>query len=95
MPIPRRIARAKRDARAKTAKTFINKTVPAVLKSSARARRGVESVQLVIDPPRFIEEPSKKQTYGTRKALHSEQGLYLTTRNSKGASKKRWKHTPL
>ncbi|KAG6283039.1 hypothetical protein E4U48_002068 [Claviceps purpurea] len=74
MPIPRRIARAKRDARAKTAKTFINKTVPAVLKSSARARRGVESVQLVIDPPRFIEEPSKKQTYGTRKALHSEQG---------------------
>ncbi|KAG6044420.1 hypothetical protein E4U17_000563 [Claviceps sp. LM77 group G4] len=74
MPIPRRIARAKRDARAKTAKTFINKTVPAVLKSSARARRGVESVQLVIDPPQSKEEPPKKQAYGTRKALHSEQG---------------------
>ncbi|KAG5940417.1 hypothetical protein E4U59_002451 [Claviceps monticola] len=96
MPIPRRIARAKRDARAKTAKTFINKTVPAVLKSSARARRGIESVQLVIDPLRFKEEPSKKQAYDTRKALHSEKGPLPDHAEQQGSlEEKEERHAPL
>ena len=44
---------AKRDSRAKQAKSFVNKTVPAVLKSNARARSGVEAAELTVDPPPF------------------------------------------
>ncbi|KAL6812153.1 hypothetical protein J3E69DRAFT_349525 [Trichoderma sp. SZMC 28015] len=43
-----------RDERAKAAKLFINKKVPSILKSNARARKGIESVQLIVDPPRII-----------------------------------------
>ncbi|KAK4061088.1 uncharacterized protein Triagg1_10515 [Trichoderma aggressivum f. europaeum] len=43
-----------RDERAKAAKLFLNKKVPSILKSNARARKGIESVQLIIDPPRII-----------------------------------------
>lgn len=43
-----------RDERAKAAKLFINKKVPSILKSNARARKGVESVQLIVDPPRIV-----------------------------------------
>ncbi|OAA50521.1 hypothetical protein NOR_00971 [Metarhizium rileyi] len=70
MAIPPRIARARRDSRAKNAKAFINKTVPAVLKSNARARRGVEAAHLVIDPPRYsppertVQESSLKEATG-------------------------------
>lgn len=52
MPLPPRIARARRDARAKKAKAFLNKTVPLVLQSNTRARRGVEAACLVVDPPK-------------------------------------------
>ncbi|KAL7812718.1 hypothetical protein V8C26DRAFT_406373 [Trichoderma gracile] len=45
-----------RDERAKAAKAFLKKKLPAVLKSNARARRGVESAELIVDPPR---EPLK------------------------------------
>ncbi|KAK2606256.1 hypothetical protein QQS21_003304 [Conoideocrella luteorostrata] len=62
MAIPPRIARARRDARAKNAKAFINKTVPAILKSNARARRGVETAHLVVDPPRS-QGPQKQQPH--------------------------------
>ncbi|KAF3073992.1 hypothetical protein CFAM422_003344 [Trichoderma lentiforme] len=43
-----------RDERAKAAKLFLNKKVPSILKSNARARKGIESVQLIVDPPRII-----------------------------------------
>ncbi|ETR99752.1 hypothetical protein M419DRAFT_85547 [Trichoderma reesei RUT C-30] len=41
-----------RDQRAKAAKAFLNKKLPAVLRSNSRARRGVESAQLIVNPPR-------------------------------------------
>ncbi|KAJ2896843.1 uncharacterized protein MKZ38_005142 [Zalerion maritima] len=40
-----------RGDRAKHAKTIISKTIPAMLKSDPRARRGVESAVLIADPP--------------------------------------------
>ncbi|KAL7908298.1 hypothetical protein GGI35DRAFT_481000 [Trichoderma velutinum] len=43
-----------RDERAKAAKLFLNKKVPSILKSNARARKGIESVQLIVDPPRIV-----------------------------------------
>lgn len=55
MAAPRnRAARAAaRDARAKAARAFINRTVPALLRSNARARRGVEAAEVIVDPPPF------------------------------------------
>ncbi|ORY58525.1 uncharacterized protein BCR38DRAFT_468724 [Pseudomassariella vexata] len=41
----------RRDARAKRAKATINEDIPALLKSHARARKGVETAQLIPDPP--------------------------------------------
>ena len=40
-----------RDDRAKKAKTTINKTIPALLKGNPRARQGVESAELIVEPP--------------------------------------------
>ncbi|KAI1936035.1 hypothetical protein LOZ66_004953 [Ophidiomyces ophidiicola] len=41
----------RKDARAKQAKAIINKSIPALLVSDARARRGIESAELISDPP--------------------------------------------
>ncbi|KAL7931913.1 hypothetical protein V8C35DRAFT_308859 [Trichoderma chlorosporum] len=56
-----------RDERAKAAKVFLNKKVPSILKSNARARRGIESVQLIVDPPRTI--PKEVATEATSAEL--------------------------
>ncbi|KAK5989416.1 hypothetical protein PT974_10935 [Cladobotryum mycophilum] len=40
-----------RDERAKAAKAFLNKRLPAILKSNTRARKGVEHAELIVDPP--------------------------------------------
>ncbi|KAM7183697.1 DUF2263 domain containing protein [Rhypophila sp. PSN 637] len=40
-----------RNARGKLSRSVINKTIPAVLRSDARARRGVEAAELIVDPP--------------------------------------------
>ncbi|KAK3320297.1 hypothetical protein B0T19DRAFT_446062 [Cercophora scortea] len=40
-----------RTARAKHSHTLINKTVPSILRGNARARRGIEAVELIVDPP--------------------------------------------
>ncbi len=40
-----------RKERAKQAKTIITTTIPALLKADARARRGVEAAELIVDPP--------------------------------------------
>ncbi|KAI1613245.1 hypothetical protein EDD36DRAFT_259267 [Exophiala viscosa] len=40
----------RKDARAKAAKMTVNKTIPAILASSTRARKGVEGSTLVVDP---------------------------------------------
>lgn len=41
----------RKDVRAKQARSIINKTIPALLASNARARRGVEEASLIVDPP--------------------------------------------
>jgi len=41
----------RKDARAKQAKATVNKTIPALLASNPRARRGVDSAELIVDPP--------------------------------------------
>lgn len=48
----------RRDQRAKHAKATINKTIPAILKSDAKARKGIENAELIIDPP---ENDSSRQ----------------------------------
>lgn len=42
---------SRRDARAKRAKQTLNKDIPAILQSSARARKGVDSSELITNPP--------------------------------------------
>ena len=41
----------RKDERAKQAKSTVNKTIPALLKSDWRARKGVEAAELIVDPP--------------------------------------------
>nr|KMM69360.1 hypothetical protein CPAG_05677 [Coccidioides posadasii RMSCC 3488] len=41
----------RKDARAKQAKAIINRSIPALLASDSRARKGVESTELIVDPP--------------------------------------------
>ncbi|KAK3689761.1 hypothetical protein B0T22DRAFT_380279 [Podospora appendiculata] len=47
-----------RTARAKHSHTLINKTIPSILRGNARARRGVEAVELIVDPTRHDEHPT-------------------------------------
>ncbi|OAQ71753.1 hypothetical protein VFPBJ_10532 [Purpureocillium lilacinum] len=59
MPARTRAERASaRDARAKAARAFINKTVPALLKANARARKGVEAAERIVDPPPWMPTTS-------------------------------------
>lgn len=51
-----------RDERAKAAKAFLNKKLPSILKSNARARKGVESAELIVDPPRAFQATTKQLT---------------------------------
>jgi len=41
----------RKDQRAKSARATINKTIPMVLASNVRARKGVEASELIVDPP--------------------------------------------
>ncbi|KAI0397747.1 hypothetical protein F5Y17DRAFT_413352 [Xylariaceae sp. FL0594] len=43
----------RRDARAKRARATINKVIPGLLTAHPRARKGIESSELIVDPPRF------------------------------------------
>ncbi|KAF2138729.1 uncharacterized protein K452DRAFT_352873 [Aplosporella prunicola CBS 121167] len=40
----------RRDARSKQARATINKTIPAILTSFARARKGIDAAELIVDP---------------------------------------------
>ncbi|RYO98188.1 hypothetical protein DL764_007160 [Monosporascus ibericus] len=44
----------RRDVRAKRAKATANKVIPALLSAHPRARRGVESAELIVDPPPLL-----------------------------------------
>jgi len=45
------VSQAPKDVRARKAKETINKTIPAILKSNPRARKGIEAVELISDLP--------------------------------------------
>lgn len=51
----------RRDARAKKAKTTINQTIPALLNSYPRARRGIDAAELIADPPPFELTPRQPE----------------------------------
>ncbi|KAK2836866.1 hypothetical protein FQN49_006642 [Arthroderma sp. PD_2] len=53
----------RKKARAKYAKTTINKTIPAMLISDTRARNGVENATLVADPPPADKQPGDKDSF--------------------------------
>ncbi|KAF2276408.1 uncharacterized protein EI97DRAFT_358728, partial [Westerdykella ornata] len=60
----------RRDQRAKLARHIVNKVVPAILASNARARKGADGSQLFVDPPanRYgDEEPGRSETHGKGK----------------------------
>ncbi|KAJ3570110.1 hypothetical protein NPX13_g5840 [Xylaria arbuscula] len=51
----------RRDARAKRARTVINKVIPALLSAHPRARRGIERSELIVDPPRLSQVKAGQQ----------------------------------
>ncbi|KAF2264840.1 hypothetical protein CC78DRAFT_532959 [Lojkania enalia] len=53
----------RKDARAKQARQIINKLIPAILASNARARKGSEEGELIVDPPP-IGSLATKETEG-------------------------------
>jgi len=48
----------RKEQRAKYARLTINKTIPALLASDARARTGIERAELIIDPQPITRKPS-------------------------------------
>jgi len=83
----------RKDLRAKQARQIINKTIPALLASNARARKGSESSELIVDPQVATTETGtggdydeaayvKRKGQGRRKAKDDSMG-------EKGAKKKR------
>jgi uncharacterized protein (TIGR02452 family) len=60
----------RKDMRAKQAKQIINKTIPAILASNSRARKGSESSELISDPGPNIEAPARSTP--TQHAVESE-----------------------
>ena len=52
----------RKDQRAKHARATINRTIPMILASDARARNGVESAELIVDPPPVEEDMSQRRS---------------------------------
>ncbi|KAI1349438.1 hypothetical protein F5Y01DRAFT_289157 [Xylaria sp. FL0043] len=84
----------RRDARAKRARTTINKVIPALLTAHPRARRGIERSELIIDPPRLskdrvpLEEGKKVAEDGRSDAVkegHKGSGARSGGRRKKGS----------
>jgi len=61
---PRRPHSILKDQRAKHAKETINKIIPAILVSDSKARRGVQSAELIIDPPPAQKKKASSQIDG-------------------------------
>ena len=51
----------RKDQRAKHARATINRTIPMILTSDARARNGIESAELIVDPPLVEEDMSRRR----------------------------------
>jgi uncharacterized protein (TIGR02452 family) len=74
----------RKDVRAKQAKHMINKTIPALLASSSRASKGVESSELIVDPAAsFANTPGKPD------AESHEDAAYI---KRKGQGRRKVKH---
>ena len=63
----------RKDVRAKQARSIINKTIPALLASNARARRGVEEASLIVDPP-ALGSKDEQQAEGTTERRDGRKG---------------------
>ena len=55
--------RARRDARAKSAKAFINKTIPEVLRRNARARQGIANTTVIVNPAKAVSPSTASVTF--------------------------------
>ncbi|RYP37793.1 hypothetical protein DL766_001281 [Monosporascus sp. MC13-8B] len=76
----------RRDARAKRAKATANKVIPALLSAHPRARRGVESAELIVDPPPLLrgsrrdgENDRKTKTKKKQKQMASSLPLKMSS----------------
>jgi uncharacterized protein (TIGR02452 family) len=76
----------RKDMRAKQAKQIINKTIPALLASNARARKGSENSELISDPGPNNEAPVKS----TITTQHIEETEYV---KRKGQGRRKLKGT--
>ena len=61
---PRRPHSLLKDQRAKHAKETVNKIIPAILVSDSKARQGVQTAELIIDPPPAQEKKISSQIDG-------------------------------
>ena len=59
--------------RAKAAKSTLSRTIPALLASDARARRGVENAELIVDPPAATTASTQTQDGSIRSAGTGEE----------------------
>ncbi|KAJ4406910.1 hypothetical protein N0V91_004342 [Didymella pomorum] len=60
----------RKDARAKQARHIINKVVPSIIASNARARRGAENSELIVDPGPASSQDVKKIDEGGEDAAY-------------------------
>ncbi|KAJ9637840.1 hypothetical protein H2199_007335 [Coniosporium tulheliwenetii] len=56
----------RKEARAKAAKATASRTIPALLSSDRRARRGVDAAELIVDPPAASSSPSATSSHSTK-----------------------------
>ncbi|KAI1336573.1 hypothetical protein F5Y15DRAFT_418879 [Xylariaceae sp. FL0016] len=57
----------RRDARAKKARATVNKVIPALLLTHPRAKRGIESSELIVDPPPGLAPGPYTESEGHKK----------------------------
>jgi len=80
---------ASRDHRAKNARTTINKEIPVILSSDTRARRGVQTSTLLVNPPPLLKPspPNASIVYNIRilqtDTISAARELHLSAPNAK------------
>ena len=77
----------RKDMRAKQARAIVKKVVPALLASNARARRGAEGSELIVDPGVVGESERERKDRGQNKEKDKE-GVYV---KRKGQGKRKAK----
>ncbi|CAJ2512497.1 Uu.00g055120.m01.CDS01 [Anthostomella pinea] len=84
--VVRQPASFRRDARAKRAKSTINKVIPALLTAHPRARRGIEASELIVDPPAANRQSEGKEK-GKGKSREEDEGVKNGKSNGKTGRK--------